>query len=480
MLKLSYFQKTIIFLLVIFVYRVYILYTLPYDFYFDEAYYWIWSQNFSFGYYSKPPMIAWIIKLFTSLCGESEFCIKLPSSILYFFSSIFIYLSAKELYNEKTAFYASILFFTLPSVFLSSLIISTDSVFLFFWALSLYLFIKVLKSNALFLWILLGVSLGFGLLSKYTMILFAVGALFYIYLYKRELFKKSGVYLTAIVSFLIFLPNLIWNFQNGFVTFLHTKDNADIRGFALHFDKMFEFLASQLGVFGIIFFPILLYLLFRFKRFKKDERFALLWFFITPLFLVITLVSILSRAHANWSAPIYIASSILVAWYLLDRAKLSLLKLGIIINILLGMLIYHFDGVISLFGIELNSKNDPYKKTRDWAKSAKEIEKIMKTKKAKLIFDDRMNMSEFIYYLKPHPFDALFWNPSKRIDNYFALVGDLNKHKGESFWFISSRKRDDLERYFKRVTFVKRVDIKIHNDYHRVYFIYFVEGFKGY
>jgi len=32
------------------------------DFFVDEAQYWFWSQNLDFGYYSKPPMIAWFIR----------------------------------------------------------------------------------------------------------------------------------------------------------------------------------------------------------------------------------------------------------------------------------------------------------------------------------------------------------------------------------------------------------------------------------
>ncbi len=480
MLKTSYFKKTLLFLSIILLYRILVLYDLPYDFYFDEAYYWFWSKNLSFGYYSKPPMIAWIIKLSSLLCKESEFCIKLPSSILYFLSSIFIYLSAKELYDEKTAFYSSVLFFTLPSVFLSSVIISTDSVFLFFWSLSLYLFIKALKSDKLTIWVLLGASVGLGLLSKYTMILFALGAIFYAAFFKRELFKKAGIYITAFVSFLIFLPNLVWNFQNGFVTFLHTKDNADIREFALHFDKMAEFLASQLGVFGPLFFILLLYLLFGFKKRKRDSGYALLWFFITPLLFLITVISVLSRAHANWSAPIYIAASILVARYLIERSKIFLLNIFIGLNILLGISIYRFDTITALLNVELNSKNDPYKKVRCWRESAEEIEKVIRTKKATPIFDERMSMSEFIYYLNPHPLDAFFWNPSKKTENYFALIRDLNERKGDDFWFVSSKKRDDLEKYFRKVTLVKKIDIRIHKDYHRVYYIYFVEDFKGY
>ena len=478
--KISNLQITLIILSVIAFYRIYVLYTLPYHFYFDEAYYWEWSKRFEFGYYSKPPMVAWVISLFTSFCGESEFCIKLPSVILYFLSSIFIYFTARRLYDEKTAFFSAIAFFTLPSVFLSSVIISTDAVFLFWWSLSLWLFVLSVKDDRLYLWFLLGIAGGFGLLSKYTMILFLVSALFYLLSVKREVFFKKGFYLSLVVAFLIFLPNLWWNFQNGFVTFLHTKDNADIQGKLFHLNTLFEFLGSQFGVFGPVFFAVLLYMLFSFKRYKDDENYLLLWWFVTPLFALITLLSYISRAHANWAAPVYISASVLVVWYLVSRQKMLLLKTGIIINILLGLVIYNFDAITSILHIELNAKNDPCKKTRGWDRAGEKIGKIVKGYDLKLVFDDRMSMSELIYYIKPHPFDALFWNPSKKTDNYFALTTNMNRYKNRDFLFITKQKREDIKRYFEKVTLIKVVKIPVHKDYVLRYYIFFVKNFKGY
>ena len=42
------------------------------DLFVDEAQYWFWSQNLDFGYYSKPPMIAWVLRIFTALAGSSD------------------------------------------------------------------------------------------------------------------------------------------------------------------------------------------------------------------------------------------------------------------------------------------------------------------------------------------------------------------------------------------------------------------------
>jgi len=46
------------------------------DLFFDEAQYWAWSRDLAFGYFSKPPLLAWTIWLAEHICGSSEACIR--------------------------------------------------------------------------------------------------------------------------------------------------------------------------------------------------------------------------------------------------------------------------------------------------------------------------------------------------------------------------------------------------------------------
>ena len=48
------------------------------DLFFDEAQYWAWSREPAFGYFSKPPLLAWTIALAERICGGSEACIRAP------------------------------------------------------------------------------------------------------------------------------------------------------------------------------------------------------------------------------------------------------------------------------------------------------------------------------------------------------------------------------------------------------------------
>nr|AIA94421.1 CAZy families GT83 protein [uncultured Maricaulis sp.] len=54
----------------------------PLDLIADESYYWDWSRRLDYGYYSKPPMIAWINWVSTSLLGSHEFAVRFPAALL--------------------------------------------------------------------------------------------------------------------------------------------------------------------------------------------------------------------------------------------------------------------------------------------------------------------------------------------------------------------------------------------------------------
>src|SRR5437016_794312 len=78
------------------------------DLFFDEAQYWAWSRELAFGYYTKPPLLAWIIALSERICGSSEACVRAPAPILYFGTSLVVYAIAAVLYDRRVAFFSAL------------------------------------------------------------------------------------------------------------------------------------------------------------------------------------------------------------------------------------------------------------------------------------------------------------------------------------------------------------------------------------
>ncbi len=301
-------------LLTITAYRAWMVATNGLSLYVDEAQYWYWAQHLEWGYYSKPPVIAAIIAATTGLCGDSEFCVRAGSLLLYPLSALLLFLVARKLFDAKVALLAAVLFITLPAVSLSSTLISTDVALFFFWTLALYAFVFALDSDAWDDWLLLGIALGLGMLSKYTMGIFLLSALIYVVAARRfDLLRNPRAWAAVLVMALIFAPNLWWNWQHDFPTFKHTADIAagSARGL-LHWDEFSEFIGGQFGMFGVVLFPLLVWVVIKGKVAHK----TLLLSFALPFLLIITLQALFGRANANWAAPTYVAATLLVAAWL--------------------------------------------------------------------------------------------------------------------------------------------------------------------
>ena len=97
-------------------YRIWVINHLGIDLYVDEAYYWGWSQNLDWGYYSKPPLIAALIAASTALLGNGLVAIKLPSLLLYPATAFALYGLGRRLYSPRVGFWAGLCFLSMPLV----------------------------------------------------------------------------------------------------------------------------------------------------------------------------------------------------------------------------------------------------------------------------------------------------------------------------------------------------------------------------
>jgi hypothetical protein len=282
---------------------------------------------------------------------------------------------------------------------------------------------------------------------------------------------------------LLYLPNLWWNAHHHWVSFVHTsRDNAHITGLHFHFGKMLEFLGSQFGVFGPILFGWLLAILPRVRKIFADERLKMLWWFIVPMFALILVVSLLSRAFANWSAPMYVASTVLVVAWLVLRGHGRWLGWAIALNILLGLGLYHYHDIARTLGIELTRKTDPYNRVLGWKRLGEEVSRYMaRYPDAKLLCDDRKVMAELIFYVRPHPFDAVIWNPRHTLRNHYELTTDMRRHAGEDFLYVTDRESiGDVAGRFESAERIGVIKIPLYKDYGRVFYVYYLKRFKGY
>ncbi len=439
-------------------YRAYALSASGLNLYVDEAQYWTWAQALDWGYYSKPPVIAAIIWATTGLFGDSEFAIKLGALLLYPLTTLLVYALARHWFEARTAFWSALSFFTLPGIALSSLIISTDVALFFCWAAATYAFVRATETNAWRWWLAVGVASGIGLLSKYTMGIFAVSALLHLAVVPtlRRHFANPRPYLAAVLAALIFAPNLWWNAQNGWPTFQHTAEISNLEGGAkLHWDELTEFLSGQAAILGLVLFGALIWLLAR--PWWRDPVQRVLACYTLPFLLIISLQALLGRANANWGAMAYVAGTIWVVSWLLQRRARGWLIASLVFNLTLASLTYHYQALMRAADIPLAGRSKPiacwraltgsepgapcpdfFKRVQGWDALGTAVrERLHISPELRLLTDQRDLISELRYYARPASDTAVLWNATGRIDSHYALTTTLKDKPGQSYLYVS-------------------------------------------
>lgn len=295
--------------------RLVVLVASPLELQFDEAQYWFWSLTPSWGYFSKPPLIAWAIATTTRLFGDAEWAVRLTAPFAQAGGAVALFALARALYTPWAGLWAGLGWLWLPAVWLSSAVMSTDALVLPLWSLALFALARLIATRTWPWAIVLGFALGLGGLAKYAMLYFvpcAALAALWSKDARRALLSTRGLAAGA-VALACLAPNLLWNATHHFATLEHTASNSGWERLGLHPDEMVEFIGGQALVAGPILFGALVWLLWRASRAPSalDDRDRLLLAFGLPPLLVMLAQALASHAHANWAATAYPA---LVVW----------------------------------------------------------------------------------------------------------------------------------------------------------------------
>jgi len=289
----------------------------------DEAQYWFWSQSLEWGYFSKPPVIAWIIRATTGLLGsDSPFAVRIASPLLQGATALLVMQFARDIAGIRTGALAGLLYLVMPAAMVGSMTISTDTPMLFFLALSLVLWLRLVRSASLWQAVLLGLAVGAAILSKYAMLFLLPGLVLAALSLPSWRLRRRDAAVVALSATLAVAPNLWWNIEHGFATLRHTASIAQWAGLQLHPGEGAIFLASQFAVFGPVFFGVILWQSARilFGRGNEALRGAVL--LTLPVLVVMTGQALLSHAYANWAVGAAVGGSLLAALSLQTAPRL--------------------------------------------------------------------------------------------------------------------------------------------------------------
>ena len=472
----------------------------------NEAYYWTYGLYPDMSHLDHPPMIGWLIQLFTvNLSFKGEIFLRLASIVIGSLNTWIIFILGRRIKNELTGFYAAILYTAsiYCSVFVGTFI-NPDTPQSLFYLLSIYFLheglivkyevcneSKILCRLSL---VLAGLFIGLALLSKYSSIFLWAGVGVYVLSSDRKMLKEPFLYVAAAVSLLFLFPVLYWNYTNGFASFsfqgarLLSAENGinlkfligEVTG-AFIYNNPVNIIITIAAIFS-----------FKKRRFLSDSQYGLLLSLALPIIFFFLIVSLFTHTMPHWSAPGYFTLILISAAYLASKYEIqkkgtkgiilpSPLKYSLsllIIATALGLAQYY----TGFLNIELKQEKE-YKigstdftlENYGWDKLADEFNILRESD----IASGKMTANTFIL--------SSLWSDASHYDYYIAspnnmvvkTIGPLNETRkyawitdklgsfkiGESAYYIeSSRDKQSMtevgKRYFKHVELAKIIYIK--------------------
>ena len=333
----------------------------------DEARYWWWSRTPALGYYSKPPLIAWIIAVATSIGGNSEAGVRAAAQFLWNLRLVGFFI-ARHLYGERVGFWSGLSLAFATGLVYSARIISTDVALLFFWTVALLAYLKMIDTRGYAWPATLGFALGFGLLAKYAMIYFLPGivAASFIDPAARALWRQLRFWFALAIALLVISPNLIWNATHHFTTFHHTWGNIVGAGWHPNLLGIPAFLVAQFVVFGPLAFAVFLLVLIIPSRFHLERADRTLIAFALPPLVLVSLGALLTSVVANWAAPSGISMIIVTTALLVRQQRWRWLQISVAIGLGLQIALSTADAFADRVSLGFLAKPDVYHRTMGW------------------------------------------------------------------------------------------------------------------
>ncbi len=294
----------------------------------DEVYYWAYAAFPDWSHFDHPPMIGWVIQLFTlNLALDSEVFIRLAAVVSAALATWLMYLIGRRLGGERAGLFAAILHTSaVYGSVLAGVVILPDAPLVVFWLLALWLLLEVLPAETIGprerrLALFAGGAIGLAILSKYQGAFIGIGALLYVLVYDRRWLRQPVLYASMAIAALIATPILIWNLKNDFISFTYQSGRVS-PGMSLRLDYFGTEIAGQVLYQNPLTWLLIAAAVLAIARGtqvvdRTDLRILLLN--ALPLWLLFTGFSLFRSTLPHWTGPAYLPLIALAGVYWAGR-----------------------------------------------------------------------------------------------------------------------------------------------------------------
>ena len=462
----------------------------------DEVYYWTYALYPDWSHFDHPPMVGWVIQLFSlNLLLDSEFFIRLASVVFMTANTYIIFRIGKELKDARAGLYAALLYTASIYAFvITGIFIMPDTPLMLFWLLATWMALRVIarhhsvkteeaiqKKNLL----LFGLFAGLAMLSKYSGVFLWVGMGLYILIFNRKQLKNPYLYLSLLISAACCIPILYWNLQNNFVSF--SFHGARVGGNKLNFSTFGTEIAGEFfynNPVNFVLAIIAVIAVFKKQLILEKPIQRLILCIALPMIALFWVFSLTRPTLPHWNSPAYILLILLSAAYLRDKqpnnqslpksiiAALSVLLITLIVSV----------AEIKTGFIPLDKHSDPEEIGRDdftidmygWRQLGEKFADFREQKIAEGVMDEKdgivanqwFPLANLDYYVaRPLGLRVMGLGWPEQLHKYLWINDERSGfHLGENYWFLSDSRypkdpKTTYQWYFKEIELVGVIEI---------------------
>ena len=475
----------------------------------DEVYYWTYALYPDWSHFDHPPMVGWVIQLFSlNLLLDSEFFIRLASVVFMTANTYIVFRIGKEIKDALTGLYAALLFTASIYAFvITGIFIMPDTPLMLFWLLAVWMAVIYFKrlptqQHSDSYMVLFGAFAGFAMLSKYSGIFLWIGMVLYILIFDRRPLRTWAFYCALLISLNVVMPVIRWNINNDFISFRFHGER--VGGGNINFGTFGTEIAGEFFYNNPVIFVLAFIAIFAaFKKIINMEKSAqrLILCIALPMIVVFWVFSLMRPTLPHWNAPAYVLLILLSAVYLRDKhtdsdklsksiiAALSVLAVTLVVGV----------AEIKTGFIPLDKHTEPEQLGRDdftldmygWRqlgekfadfREEKIAEGIMKAEDG-IVANQWFPLANLDYYVaRPLKMRVMGLGWPEFLHKYLWINDERGGfHLGEDYWFLSDSRymKDPKETYqwfFKEIELAGVIPIERNGKTVKNFFVYTCKG----
>jgi len=392
----------------------------------DESHYVEYTVNPALSYYDHPPLIGYLIKIFITLMGRSPIAVRVPAILSGIGTAMLLFVLGRKLHSAAAGYWTAVIFNCIPIFSAVGISAVPETIFCFFYLLAFLILWRLHETGRAYLWYYAGMVMGLAMMTKYTaFFLYPAVFLFAASVPSMRIwFRKKEFYIALLVSLLMFLPVIIWNYENYWASF--TFQMARGLGEKAFFrPQMFlRNFGAQAGVLSPLIFFFLIYALIYtiFTSIRGNEISVLFLSFSLPIILTFGYSGLANKVLPYWPAAGYLVLlpvlGKLVSGFMGDMRRKALRYLfvfSLALSCLLTIAVLS-QAVFKIFPVP--AKDDVTNDLLGWKELAGRIKEIRNAEKDAdfFVFTNTFFIaSQLAFYLKP---EIQVYSLSRRVDPY--------------------------------------------------------------